>query len=389
MSITRKLTPADRQLQRVANEIIINYLRNTNWLCLDGDNNENVLIADAGRDTLVNGERFKESIEYLKLPTSLKNNDIALKTTFASFVKRALFSNDDEKFSAEFPYLDKHWNQFLNGIFIMAISHHLTNGFLFNSSKLPNIQRDESGNIFVETIHYDLELTHTEEIDATSGLPIKTLIPGTITSRFALTLNGFQLEYIEFSNTLLQNLCLQNKFRLSKKIIQQAYDEEMRILLTILDQAPNDSLKKLAQRISKKIQTEIKFQPRLISLLNFTAQIILDPFNQILLFAYERLINSPLNYSGDDLRDQRLISIYENMEKLLSECRYVTDQYKETTSVLVTETADWSERDQDFEEDEEDSNHTDRFMFFGTPKKIPAANNITIPLQLRKEGLGQ
>lgn len=275
-------------------------LSNEKWIAIAQKGSENQVLKDLMRFLVVKGALFNKALEYDE------TNSLAASE---KFIKQALFNNDEKAFQEHYPLLAKHWNQSVATTFFKAINKAIahTNLKLSDNELITsaNVVLDENGNICVDVVLTSLRLENKETKELAGYLP------GAIASRFVLTEEGFKLDWVEPSNTLLKPLILEEKADLSNlaTTLKQALVEEIENLEDTIHSLPeNDNCLKSAVSILLKLKNKTKeievtgqsAQPW-YAVLSLTRLILENPTNQLLEHKFANLIEQ-LEQTEDEVK---------------------------------------------------------------------------------------
>jgi len=184
---------------------------------VQGEDLDIPLIRDvvSSPDLAVNGTFYQDCI----LTNEPMPADSYLKTCFfgEALNENPLKKEDSDKYEK----IKKYYHQLIATKFydIMQSSLQKENPIDHISvSTKSNLTWDDQGNVFVDIVIYGIKLMQ--------NAALRSSIPGTVTSRFILADEGFQLEWYEPSNSLLKKLCNNETFSINKDIVNSASKEE-------------------------------------------------------------------------------------------------------------------------------------------------------------------
>lgn len=211
------------------------------------------------------------------------------------FIQEKLFYSDQVATNKHYADLKKYYQQSLNNDFFEELFNRFKDEYpkIKTQSQLLNIIYEADDNVYIEVN------TLLEEM---VGVNVETKqLPGMLSTRYKLTPQGFEVEWVETSNALLHELIFGEKYKVTDDDIQQAFDDEHTALLSVIKKIKDSELKKSADNINQTLIT-IDEKERLKSqIIILTRQIIEDPFNRTRLFAYKKLYKSAIK--NDALKD--------------------------------------------------------------------------------------
>jgi hypothetical protein len=318
------------------------------------------LLIDTTRKGLhIKGKLFFSSSLYKKTESPAKQQK-----ALNRFIEASLFHSDKN--------LNEYWHQGITSFATMSTMSSTMAQSLYGIQKknLSNITVDAAGNICVDTIVYNIKIRESD------GVFIKNVIhtvPGTATTRFILTDEGFKLDWIEINHGLLEKMCLdksindadikdsmeQEKIALSFDYDNDFVDKinpEVRLssdhALTSTNQStePHDnrppltSLEKINLDIIHSIlaltnQYEGKNKAIITSIAMLAIQLAENPLSEIRLLLYQKL-KKELEKSYARERQQREIekNLTKQMQCLINQCH--DKQFDEAVNVLNVKLAE-------------------------------------------------
>jgi len=211
-------------------------LQKNNWVvaCPAEVNQSDICFeADFGRGLLINGKNYTDSVEIMGLMSDGNRSFAQILPEEKRGPIRALFKKefnyqDDTDLERDYAALLRHYWQGIYYTFNSCINAAIDNAGQMSKDPevIINLQRDSAGVFYLE-IELKFKYMNTPRPNNPT-VPVLIDIPGRITSRFDLTDAGFQLKYVEPSNTLLRDLIVNKNMEITEQRIKQARREELR-----------------------------------------------------------------------------------------------------------------------------------------------------------------